>query len=216
MSTKRIVVLISGSGSNLQAIINACAANEIQGSIVAVISNRPEVYGLERARLAGIATQTLDHKNFADRESFDQALMELIDSYQPDLVVLAGFMRILTAAFVEHYLGRMLNIHPSLLPAYKGVHTHQRALEEGAQQHGASVHFVTAELDAGAVILQAAVPVFTGDTTETLAARVLVEEHKIYPQVVAWFCTGRLDYQDGAAYLDGQRLLEPLRLQQFT
>ncbi|TXH59462.1 MAG: phosphoribosylglycinamide formyltransferase [Thiothrix sp.] len=216
MSTKRIVVLISGSGSNLQAIINACAANEIQGSIVAVISNRPEVYGLERARLAGIATQTLDHKNFADRESFDQALMELIDSYQPDLVVLAGFMRILTAAFVEHYLGRMLNIHPSLLPAYKGVHTHQRALEEGAQQHGASVHFVTAELDAGAVILQAAVPVFTDDTAETLAARVLVEEHKIYPQVVAWFCAGRLVYQDGAAYLDGQRLLEPLKLQQFA
>lgn len=216
MSTKRIVVLISGSGSNLQAIINACAANEIQGSIVAVISNRPEVYGLERARLAGIATQTLDHKNFADRESFDQALMELIDSYQPDLVVLAGFMRILTAAFVEHYLGRMLNIHPSLLPAYKGVHTHQCALEEGAQQHGASVHFVTAELDAGAVILQAAVPVFTDDTAETLAARVLVEEHKIYPQVVAWFCTGRLGYQDGAAYLDGQRLLEPLKLQQFA
>jgi phosphoribosylglycinamide formyltransferase-1 len=166
--------------------------------------------------LAGIVTQTLDHKNFADRESFDQALMELIDSYQPDLVVLAGFMRILTAAFVEYYLGRMLNIHPSLLPAYKGVHTHQRALEEGAQQHGASVHFVTAELDAGAVILQAAVPVFTDDTAETLAARVLVEEHKIYPQVVAWFCTGRLDYQDGAAYLDGQRLLEPLRLQQFA
>lgn len=216
MSTKRIVVLISGSGSNLQAIINACAANEIQGSIVAVISNRPEVYGLERARLAGIVTQTLDHKNFADRESFDQALMELIDSYQPDLVVLAGFMRILTAAFVEHYLGRMLNIHPSLLPAYKGVHTHQRALEEGAQQHGASVHFVTAELDAGAVILQAAVPVFTDDTAETLAARVLVEEHKIYPQVIAWFCTGRLGYQDGAAYLDGQRLLEPLKLQQFA
>lgn len=212
MSTKRIVVLISGSGSNLQAIINACASHEIQGSIVAVISNRPEVYGLERARLAGIETQTLDHKNFADRVSFDQALMKLIDSYQPDLVVLAGFMRILTAAFVEHYSGRMLNIHPSLLPAYKGVHTHQRALEDGAQQHGASVHFVTAELDAGAVILQAAVPVLADDTAETLAARVLIEEHKIYPQVVSWFCTERLSLKAGLAWLDGQCLVEPLRL----
>lgn len=212
MSTKRLVVLISGSGSNLQALIDACASHEIQGSIVAVISNRPQVYGLERARLAGITTQTLDHKNFADRVSFDQALMELIDSYQPDLVVLAGFMRILTAAFVEHYSGRMLNIHPSLLPAYKGVHTHQRALEDGAQQHGASVHFVTAELDAGAVILQAAVPVLTDDTAETLAARVLIEEHKIYPQVVSWFCTERLSLKDGCAWLDGQCLVKPLQL----
>lgn len=212
MSTKRIVVLISGSGSNLQALIDACASHEIQGSIVAVISNRPEVYGLERARLAGITTQTLDHKNFADRVSFDQALMKLIDSYQPDLVVLAGFMRILTAAFVEHYSGRMLNIHPSLLPAYKGVHTHQRALEDGAQQHGASVHFVTAELDAGAVILQAAVPVLADDTAETLAARVLIEEHKIYPQVVSWFCTERLSLKAGFAWLDGQCLVEPLQL----
>lgn len=211
MSTKRIVVLISGSGSNLQAIINACAANEVHGSIVAVISNRPEVYGLERARLAGIETQTLNHKNFADRLSFDQALMALIDSYQPDLVVLAGFMRILTAEFVEHYSGRMLNIHPSLLPAYKGVHTHQRALDDGAKQHGASVHFVTAELDAGAVILQATVPVLADDTAETLAARVLVEEHKIYPQVVNWFCAERLSCKDGAAWLDGQRLAEPLQ-----
>lgn len=212
MSTKRLIVLISGSGSNLQALINACATHEIQGSIVAVISNRPEVYGLERAHLAGIETQTLDHKNFADRVSFDQALMKLIDSYQPDLVVLAGFMRILTAEFVEHYSGRMLNIHPSLLPAYKGVHTHQRALEDGAQQHGASVHFVTAELDAGAVILQAAVPVLVDDTADSLAARVLVEEHKIYPQVVNWFCVERLSFKDGAAWLDGQRLTEPLQL----
>lgn len=212
MSTKRIVVLISGSGSNLQAIINACTSKEIQGSIVAVISNRPEVYGLTRARLAGIETQTLDHKNFADRLSFDQALIELIDTYQPDLVVLAGFMRILTAKFVEHYSGRMLNIHPSLLPAYKGVHTHQRALDDGAKQHGASVHFVTAELDAGAVILQAAVPVLADDTAETLAARVLIEEHKIYPQVVSWFCTERLSLKDGFAWLDGQCLSKPLQL----
>lgn len=211
MSTKRIVVLISGSGSNLQALINACATHEIAGSIVAVISNRPEVYGLERARLAGIETQVLDHKNFVDRTSFDQALMQLIDSYQPDLVVLAGFMRILTAEFVEHYSGRMLNIHPSLLPAYKGVHTHQRALDDGAKQHGASVHFVTAELDAGAVILQAAVPVLAGDTAESLAARVLVEEHKIYPTVVNWFCAGRLTYEDSYAWLDGQCLDKPLQ-----
>ncbi len=213
MSTKRIVVLISGSGSNLQALINACASHEIQGSIVAVISNRPEVYGLTRARLAGIETQTLDHKNFADRLSFDQALMELIDTYQPDLVVLAGFMRILTTEFVEHYSGRMLNIHPSLLPAYKGVHTHQRALADQAKVHGASVHFVTAELDDGAVVLQAELPVLAADTAETLAARVLVEEHKIYPKVVAWFCDERLSFNEGFAWLDGQRLLEPLKQQ---
>lgn len=211
MSTKRIVVLISGSGSNLQALIKACATNEIQGSIVAVISNRPKVYGLERAQAAGIEAQTLDHKNFAERAAFDQALKELIDSFQPDLVVLAGFMRILTEDFVQHYAGRMLNIHPSLLPTYKGVHTHQRALDDQAQVHGASVHFVTAELDAGAVILQAEVPVLADDTAETLAARVLVEEHKIYPQAVAWFCTGRLSFKQGYAYLDGKRLIEPLK-----
>lgn len=213
MSTKRIVVLISGSGSNLQALIDACTAGAIQGSIVAAISNRPQVYGLERARLAGIETQTLDHKNFADRAEFDQALMELIDSYQPDAVVLAGFMRILTANFVQHYSGKMLNIHPSLLPAYKGVHTHQRALDDQVKLHGATVHFVTAELDAGAVILQAEVPVLEGDTAEILAARVLIEEHKIYPQVLGWFCAERLTFQDGHAWLDGQRLLAPLKQQ---
>lgn len=211
MSTKRIVVLISGSGSNLQALIDACAARIIQGSIVAVISNRPEVYGLERARLAGIETQTLDNKNFADRAEFDHALMQLIDGFEPDLVVLAGFMRILTPEFVQHYSGRMLNIHPSLLPAYKGVHTHQRALDDHAPVHGASVHFVTAELDAGAVILQASVPVLSDDTAESLAARVLVQEHKIYPEVVEWFCAERLSYQNGYAYLDSERLLKPLQ-----
>lgn len=219
MSTKqikRIVVLISGSGSNLQALIHACASGEIPASIVAVISNRPKVYGLERAQAAGIETQTLDHKNFTERAVFDQALQKLIDSFQPDLVVLAGFMRILTAEFVQHYAGRMLNIHPSLLPAYKGVHTHQRALDDQAQVHGASVHFVTAELDAGAVVLQAEVPVLAEDTAETLAARVLVVEHKIYPQVVAWFCAEHLSYQHGAAYLDGQRLLAPLKLKQHA
>lgn len=213
MSTKRIVALISGSGSNLQALINACIAGEIQGSIVAVISNRPAVYGLERARMAGIEMQTLDHKNFVERAEFDQALMTLIDSYQPNLVVLAGFMRILTTEFVEHYSGRMLNIHPSLLPAYKGVHTHQRALADHAKVHGASVHFVTAELDDGAVVLQAELPILAEDTAETLAARVLVEEHKIYPKVVAWFCAERLSFNEGFAWLDGQRLLEPLKQQ---
>lgn len=212
MSTKRIVILISGSGSNLQALIDACAAGEIQGLIVAVISNRPEVYGLERAHLAGIETQALDHKNFADRAEFDQALMQLIDSYQPDVVVLAGFMRILTADFVQHYAGKMLNIHPSLLPAYKGVHTHQRALDDQASVHGTSVHFVTAELDAGAVILQAEVPVLAADTAETLAARVLIEEHKIYPKALGWFCAERLTCKNGYAWLDGQPLLEPLKL----
>lgn len=212
MSTRRIVVLISGNGSNLQALISACVDGSIKGSIVAVISNRPDVYGLKRAQAAGIATRVLDHKSFAERSVFDQALLELIDSFQPDLVVLAGFMRILTASFVQHYAGRMLNIHPSLLPAYKGVNTHQRVLDDHAQLHGASVHFVTFELDAGAVILQAEVPVLATDTAETLAARVLQVEHKIYPQVVAWFCADRLSLKENEVWLDGQRLSEPLKL----
>ena len=209
---KRLVVLLSGSGSNLQAILDACAAGLIAGTVVSVISNRPDVFGLERARRAGASAEVLDHKAFPDRTAFDHALMGVIDAHQPDLVILAGFMRILTPAFVQHYHGRLLNIHPSLLPAYKGTHTHQRALDDGASEHGASVHFVTAELDGGPVVMQARVPVLADDTTDTLAARVLTREHVIYPQVVAWFCQGQLALQADGIWLKGQRLEQAVSL----
>ncbi len=197
-SLKRIVVLISGGGSNLQAIIDGCANGAIHGRIVGVISNRPGVFGLERAQQAAIPTQVIDHHAYADRAAFDTALLAAIDKIgtnntrPPDLVVLAGFMRILTEDFVRHYHGRMLNIHPSLLPNYKGTHTHQRALADQATEHGVSVHFVTPELDGGPVIQQARVPVLRDDSVETLAARVLVEEHRLYPQVIDWFCRDQL------------------------
>ncbi len=186
-----IVVLISGSGSNLQSIIDA-ATGDLPVDIRAVISNRPDAYGLTRASEAGINTAVLEHSNFADRESYDQALQELIDSYSPELVVLAGFMRILSDDFVRHYEGRMLNIHPSLLPKYRGLHTHARALEAGDKVAGCTVHYVTAELDAGPIILQARVPVLDNDTPETLAARVLEQEHKIYPQAIRQFAEQKL------------------------
>lgn len=187
-----IVVLISGGGSNLQSIIDA-AADDLPVEIRAVISNRPDAYGLTRAREAGIDTAVLKHANFADRESYDQALQELIDSYSPELVVLAGFMRILSDDFVRHYEGRMLNIHPSLLPKYRGLHTHARALEAGDKVAGCTVHYVTAELDAGPIIMQARVPVLDDDTPETLAARVLEQEHKIYPQAIRQFAEQKLN-----------------------
>lgn len=203
---KSIVVLISGSGSNLQAIIDACAAGFIAGRISAVISNKAGVFGLQRAAEADIPTVVLDHKTFPDRQSYDAALQQAIDSYQPDLVVLAGFMRILTAEFVGHYQGRLLNIHPSLLPKYQGLHTHQRALDAGDSQHGCSVHFVTAELDGGPVVLQAKVPIFAGDDAAVIAERVHEQEHRIYPLVVRWFCQGRLQQRADKALLDGQIL----------
>jgi phosphoribosylglycinamide formyltransferase-1 len=203
---KSIVVLISGSGSNLQAIIDACAAGFIAGRIRAVISNKAGVYGLERAAEADIPAIVMDHKSFVDRQSYDAALQQTIDSYQPDLVVLAGFMRILTADFVGHYQGRLLNIHPSLLPKYQGLNTHQRALDAGDSQHGCSVHFVTAELDGGPVVLQAKVPIFAGDEAAQIAERVHEQEHRIYPLVVRWFCQGRLQQQADKALLDGQIL----------
>lgn len=207
-----IVVLISGSGSNLQALIDQTHSGRIPGQIKAVISNRPNAQGLQRAAAAGIETQMLDHKTFSAREAFDQALMQQIDSYQPALVVLAGFMRILTPAFTQQYTGRMLNIHPSLLPAYRGLNTHERALKDAVKEHGASAHFVTSELDGGPVVLQARVPVTHNDTPQTLAARILEKEHLIYPQVVRWFCQGRLRLQDGQALLDGEVLSQPLQL----
>ncbi|PID48803.1 MAG: phosphoribosylglycinamide formyltransferase [Proteobacteria bacterium] len=209
VKNKRIVVLISGSGSNLQSIIDACQTGQIQGKIVAVISNRPNAYGLERAQQAGIQVMVIDHKHYEERDSFDHALQSYIDEQQADLVVLAGFMRILTENFVQHYHGKMLNIHPSLLPAYKGTHTHQRVLDDGGTKHGASVHFVTPELDGGPVVLQASVPILTDDTAETLAKRVLQQEHQIYPKVVEWFCAERLVLRDGLPHLDGKILRRP-------
>ncbi|MCC6076144.1 phosphoribosylglycinamide formyltransferase [Pseudomonas sp. GCM10022188] len=201
-----VVVLISGSGSNLQALIDGIAEGGIPARIGAVVSNRADAYGLTRAQNADIPTAVLDHKAFAGREAFDAALIEAIDAYRPDLVVLAGFMRILTPAFVRHYAGRLLNIHPSLLPNYKGLHTHQRALEAGDAEHGCSVHFVTEELDGGPLVVQAVVPVQAGDSPESLAKRVQIGEHHIYPLAVRWFAEGRLHLGPQGAELDGALL----------
>lgn len=201
-----VVVLISGSGSNLQALIDSIAHDGNPARIAAVISNRADAYGLVRAQQAGIATAVLDHKQFADREAFDAALVEAIDAHQPDLVVLAGFMRILTPAFVTHYSGRLLNIHPSLLPKHKGLHTHQRALEAGDSEHGCSVHFVTEELDGGPLVVQAVLPVRADDTPDSLAQRVHQAEHQIYPLAVRWFAEGRLHLGPQGCLLDGQAL----------
>lgn len=184
MTKARLVILISGRGSNMQSIIRAIDAGELNAEIVAVISNRPDAAGLQTATAAGIDTQLINHRDFDSREAFDIELARTIDQYQPDFVILAGFMRILTAGFVRHFAGKLINIHPSLLPKFKGLHTHQRAIEAGEQEHGASVHFVTAELDDGPVILQAKVPILADDTPESLAARVLVEEHKLYPDAI--------------------------------
>ncbi len=181
---KKIVILISGRGSNMQALLQA----KLPCQIAAVISNRADATGLEFAKAHGIATAVVSHRDYADRESFDAALSTEIDRHQADLVVLAGFMRILTPAFVNRYAGRIINIHPSLLPAYTGVNTHERALLDGVKIHGCTVHFVTANLDHGPVIIQAAVPVLNDDTPQTLEARVLREEHRIYPQAVRWLC----------------------------
>lgn len=202
MKKIRTVVLISGSGSNLQALIEACSYSDFPAEIVAVISNRSDAFGLNRAQQHGIPTAVLDHRPFASREAFDAELQKLIDRYAPDLVVLAGFMRILTPALVSHYLGRMLNIHPSLLPLYPGLHTHRRALEAGDREHGATVHFVTPELDGGPPVVQASVSVEPGDTEEILAKRVLAREHLIYPLAVRWFAEGKLVLREGKAFFE--------------
>ncbi len=203
----KLVVLISGSGSNLQAFIDAIAEDLLPGvEIAAVISNRPQARGLQRAVEAGIATACLEHGHFDSREEFDQALRQVIDGFQPDLIILAGFMRILSAPFVRHFRGRLLNIHPSLLPKYPGLHTHQRALDAGDRETGATVHFVTEELDGGPPIIQAKIPIIPGDTAATLAHRVLSKEHIIYPLAARWFAEGRLQLQDGKAVLNGSIL----------
>jgi phosphoribosylglycinamide formyltransferase-1 len=194
---KNIVILISGRGSNMEAIVRALESERWPARIAAVISNKPEAGGLAFAREHGIPTAVVANKAFATREAFDAALQETIDRFDPDLVVLAGFMRILTAPFVEHYAGRMLNIHPSLLPLFPGLHTHRQALEAGVLEHGATVHFVTAELDHGPVVIQGRIAVLPGDTEESLANRLLAQEHAIYPQAVRLFVEGRLSIENG-------------------
>lgn len=203
-----VVILISGSGSNLQAIIDATKSGYCPVNIAAVISNRPDVKGLERARQANIPGLVIDHTRFAGREAFEQTLRKQIDTYHPDLIVLAGFMRILTHDFVEHYLGRLINIHPALLPDFPGLNTHERALESAVKEHGASVHFVTTEVDGGPVILQASVPVEAKDTAKQLAARVLQQEHLIYPLAIKWFAEKRLKFDNNQVTLDGKTLPE--------
>ena len=205
---KRLVILVSGGGSNLQSLIDGCASGEINATVSAVISNNPDAGGLERAANAGIPNLAIDHTAFDSREAFDQALSELIDSFSPDLVILAGFMRILTAQFVDHYLGRMMNIHPSLLPAYPGLHTHRRAIEAGDKKAGATVHFVTPELDGGPSIIQAQVEIEPDDNEGSLATRVLSFEHKIYPQAVKWFCDNRLVMHNNHVLLDNKAISE--------
>ena len=194
---KRIVILISGRGSNMQAILKVAAADRWPAQIAAVISNQPTAAGLDVARAAGIATSAINHRDYPDREQFDAALAELIDQHSPDVIVLAGFMRILTPGFVNRYFGRLINIHPSLLPSFPGLHTHQQAIDAGVKVHGATVHFVTAELDHGPIIAQATVPVLDDDTEDTLATRVLEQEHRIYPQAVRDLISGALKLVDG-------------------
>ena len=201
---KRIVILISGRGSNMEAIVRRCADDGWPARIVAVVANRADAAGLGFAQAHGIETAVVDHKAFASRDAFDRALMDAVDAHRPDLVVLAGFMRILGAAFVQHYSGRMLNIHPSLLPAFAGLHTHRRALDAGCKAVGATVHFVTDALDHGPIVMQSVVPVFADDDEHTLAARVLATEHTIYPLAVRWFIEDRLQVQAGrAVHVDG-------------
>ena len=194
---KRVVILISGRGSNMEALIRAREAGELPVDIVAVISNQPGALGLATAQAHGIAIGVVAHRDYPTREAFDAALALKIEAYRPDLVVLAGFLRILTSDFVRYYEGRLMNIHPSLLPAFPGLHTHEKALQAGCKLHGATVHFVTPELDHGPIIIQAAVPVLPEDTPDTLAARVLAQEHVIYPRAVRWFAANQLRVADG-------------------
>ncbi|MGH8493972.1 MAG: phosphoribosylglycinamide formyltransferase [Moraxellaceae bacterium] len=208
----KVAVLISGSGSNLQAILDCIASGVLKAEVCGVLSNKAEAYGLTRAVNQDIPIAVISHKDFADREGFDAAMARQIDAWAPDVVVLAGFMRILTPQFVMHYEGRLLNIHPSLLPKYKGLHTHKRALEAGDTEHGCSVHFVTPELDGGPVIAQAVVTVLPGDSEENLTERVHKSEHRLYPQVLVWLANGDLVWRGNAPVYQGQALTTPLRI----
>lgn len=199
---KNIVILISGRGSNMEAVVRAAQAEQWPARIAAVISNKADAKGLEFAAAHGIPTAVVSNKDYPSREAFDAALQEVIDGFNPDLVVLAGFMRILTPGFVSHYENRMLNIHPSLLPLFPGLHTHEQALASGQATHGATVHFVTAELDHGPLVDQVSVPVLPGDTAEVLAARVLEQEWVMYPRAIRWFVEGRLRVEDGKVNID--------------
>jgi phosphoribosylglycinamide formyltransferase-1 len=198
---KKLAILISGRGSNMEAILRVCAAERWPARVAAVISNRPDAPGLAVAAAHGMPTALVDHKRFGDRAAFDMALADTIDAYEPDLIVLAGFMRVLTPAFVEHYAGRMMNVHPSLLPSFAGLNTHQRALDAGVKVHGATIHFVTADLDHGPIVAQGVVPVMAGDDAAALAARVLKVEHVLYPRAVRWFVEDRLTFDGGRVVL---------------
>lgn len=207
----RIAVLVSGNGSNLQALIDA----NLSGQIIGVLSNKADAYALQRAEKANIATAVISHKDYPDRESFDDAMHQQLLSWEVDLVILAGFMRILTPNFVSKWQGKMLNIHPSLLPVYKGINTHQRVLNTGDRLHGCTVHFVTAELDAGQSIAQSAIQVSLHDTVDSLAQRVHKLEHFIYPQVAEWLCNGQLTWTNGQAYFNKKPLERPIQFAQF-
>lgn len=211
----RIAVLVSGNGSNLQALINAQHGKQLSGQIVGVLSNKADAYALRRAEDANIATAVISHQNFPNRESFDVAMHQQLLAWQVDLVILAGFMRILTPEFVSQWQGKMLNIHPSLLPFYKGMNTHQRVLNTGDRLHGCTVHFVTAELDAGQSIAQSVIQVSLQDTAESLAQRVHELEHFIYPQVAQWLCNGQLTWENGQAYFNQKLLEKPIQFAQF-
>jgi len=206
---KNIVVFISGGGSNLQAIIDAVESGQIKANIIAVVSNKADAYGLVRAKNASIKTIVVEASKGMSREQYDQKLLASVDPLGAELIVLSGFMRILTPNFVNHFKHKMINIHPSLLPAYKGLHTHKRAIENNEKYHGSSVHFVTPELDDGPVVLQAKVPVLKNDDAESLAKRVLIQEHIIYPKVIQWFCESRLCFKKAQLFLDGKELIEP-------
>lgn len=202
----RIAILISGRGSNMGAFLEACDRGELPAQVCLVLSNRADAEGLDSARRAGIATACIAHGDYPDREAFDAALVRRLQQAQPDLVILAGFMRILTPVFITPFAGRLLNIHPSLLPKYPGLHTHQRALDAGDSEAGSTVHFVTPELDGGPPVLQARVPILPGDTADSLARRVVALEHEIYPLAALWYLQGRLKLNEQGAFLDGQKI----------
>jgi len=204
MATFNIVILISGRGSNMQAIIDRALSGDLPVTIKAIISNRPDAPGLALASKHGINTKVVNHENFPDKQGFETALSTCINEYQPKLIALAGFMRVLSSDFVGQYKNRMINIHPSLLPQFPGLNTHQRAITAGAREHGASVHFVTSDIDSGPIIIQRSVPIDAADTPETLASKVLAQEHQIYPLAIKWFAQSRLQVQAGCVLLDGK------------